>query len=34
MIEVKLILANILLKYDLAVDKPEEGRYKNIEFAH
>ncbi|KAF2492149.1 cytochrome P450 [Lophium mytilinum] len=32
--EIKLILANMLLQYDIKVDKPEEGRYKNIEFAH
>jgi len=31
---IKLILANILLKYDLGITNPEEGRYKNIEFSH
>lgn len=32
--EIKMILANVLLRYDLKLTEGSTGRYPNIEFAH
>lgn len=32
--EIKMILANVLLRYDLKMTEGSTGRYPNVEFAH